>query len=83
MKYHAHLLVHVGHPAKPLLPIELIAAARMAASVKKQATLAQCDDSAGRCAHVRFLTLSAQPAGRLQGGRGKPTDLGSITNRTR
>ena len=66
MQYHAHLLVHVVHPAKRILPIELVAAARMAASVKKIAVLAECvsADSDGNGV-VQFITLSSEAAARV------------------
>ena len=57
MQCHAHLLIHVGHPGRPLRPLELVAASRMAASVKKTAVLAEPTGTAA----VRFLALHAQP----------------------
>ena len=62
MQYHAHLLVHVMRPASPLLPIELIAAARMAASVKKTAVLADGGSDTSVYGAVRFMTLSSEAA---------------------
>lgn len=54
IQHHAHLLVHVTCTARPLRPLELVAAARLAASVKKTAALAEVVDGS----RVRFLTLT-------------------------
>ena len=57
--YHAHLLVHVRPPGRPLKPLELVAASRMAGSVKKTAVLAEPVGTAA----VRFLSLTPQLGG--------------------
>ncbi|KAL1522075.1 hypothetical protein AB1Y20_021718 [Prymnesium parvum] len=54
--YHAHALVHVHRTGQRLRPLELIAAARMAGSVKKTAVIAELDASG--VAPVRFLSLT-------------------------
>ena len=66
MRHHAHLLIHVARPGRPLEGIELSCAARLANSVKKSAVLAE----AAADGEVLFSTVE-QKALRL----GPPTDL--------
>lgn len=56
MFYHAYMLVHVSQCSMKLHPLELVAAARMAASVKKTAVIAELTD----VGDVRFLCLTTQ-----------------------
>lgn len=43
IRHHAHLLVHVARPGRPMRGTELACAARLATSVRKAAVIAQCD----------------------------------------
>ena len=55
LRHHAHLLVHVGRPGRPMRLAELACAARLANSVKKTAVLAE----SGEGADVRFTTVES------------------------
>lgn len=67
MEYHAHLLVHVVLPGQLLRPLELVAASRMAATVKKTALIAEVTGGM----QVRFLSLTSQLDGPGMKGGGR------------
>ena len=58
LRHHAHLLVHVARPGRPMRTVEIACAARLANSVKKTAVLAECVD----CAEVRFTMVESPSA---------------------
>jgi hypothetical protein len=55
LRHHAHLIVHVARPGRPMRAAELACAARLANSVKKTAVLAE----AAEATDVRFTTVEA------------------------
>ena len=58
LRHHAHLLVHVARPGKPMRQIELSCCARLANTVKKTAVLGEPDASAEH--GVKFTTIPTQ-----------------------